>query len=122
MLNRFWLAIPLLLVSITGCGVTDLAKNAADATACQALSSTIQSINAAYQAGLIDTGFAAQIKNLVGEPAKALLTTGLAEDITRLTEVLGQSNTAEASRQQVQEITDSISKRCADAGVENISG
>ncbi len=122
MRTRNWLVIPAALVLVTGCGATDLARSAADATACKALSSTIKSINLAYQSGLIDTGFVSQINNLVGEPAKALLSTGLAEDLTKLTDALGQTNTAEASRNQFQEITDSIAQRCADAGVESIGG
>jgi hypothetical protein len=119
---RNWLVVPAVLVLATGCGATDLARSAADATACKALSSTIESINLAYQSGLIDTGFVSQINNLVGEPAKALLSTGLAEDLTKLTDALSQTNTAEASRNQIQEITDSIAQRCADAGVNNIGG
>jgi hypothetical protein len=119
---RNWLVIPSALVLVTGCGATDLARSAADATACKALSSTIKSINLAYQSGLIDSGFVSQINNLVGEPAKALLSTGLAEDLTKLTDALSQTNTAEASRNQSQEITDSIAQRCADAGVNNIGG
>lgn len=116
------LLVPALVILLSGCGATDLARKAADATACQALSSTIKAINVAYQSGLVDTGFISQVNNLVGEPAKALLTTGLAEDLTQLTDALSQTNTAEASRLQIQQITESISKRCADAGVNNVGG
>ena len=45
----------ILSISLTGCGVQDLAKQAADATACKALDSTIKAIAASYEAGVIDT-------------------------------------------------------------------
>lgn len=115
------LVSPVLALTLTGCGVTDIAQNAAqnaaDATACKALDSTIQSITGAYQTGLIDSGLIAQINNLVGEPARALLSTGLAEDIGLLTDALGQTQTAEGSKEKLKEITDSITQRCSEAGV-----
>lgn len=115
------LVTPLLAFTLTGCGVSDIAQNAAqsaaDATACKALDSTIKSITGAYQTGLIDSGLVAQIDNLVGEQVKALLSTGLAEDITLLTDALGQTQTAEGSKDRLKEITDSITKRCSDSGV-----
>ena len=118
---KMGLITPVLAFTLTGCGVADIAQNAAqsaaDATACKALNSTIKSITTAYQSGLIDSGLISQIDNLVGEQARALLSTGLAQDITLLTETLGQTQTAEGSRDAVNEITDSISKRCSEAGV-----
>lgn len=111
-----------LALTLTGCGVTDIAQNAAkvaaDATACKALDSTLKSVSAAYQSGLIDSGFVAQIDSLVGDQARALLSTGLAKDLNLLTDALAQTQTAEGSRDAVQEIVDSITKRCSDAGVE----
>ena len=113
---------PILAFTLTGCGVADIAQNAAqlaaDATACKALGSTIKSVSAAYQTGLIDSGLISQIDNLVGDQARALLSTGLAQDINLLTDALGQTQTAEGSRDAVKEITDSISKRCSKAGVD----
>ncbi len=105
---------------LTGCGVADLAKQAADATACKALDSTIKSITDSYQSGVIDSGLITQIDALVGEQARSLLSTGLADDLKLLTGALGQTNSAESSREQIKELTDSISKRCADAGVNRI--
>lgn len=118
---RVALISPVLAFTLTGCGVSDIAQNAAqsaaDATACKALDSTIRSITAAYQTGLIDSGLIAQIDNLVGEQARALLSTGLAEDIGLLTDALGQTQTAEGSKEKLKEITDSITQRCSEAGV-----
>ena len=115
------LVSPALALTLAGCGVADIAQNAAqvaaDATACKALNSTIKSITTAYESGLIDSGLISQIDNLVGDQARALLSTGLAQDITLLTETLGQTQTAEGSRDAVREITDSISKRCSEVGV-----
>ena len=115
------LAASVLVVALTGCGVTDLAQSAAqsaaDATACKALDSTIRSISGAYQSGLIESGLIARIDALVGDQARALLSTGLAQDINALTDALGQTQTAEGSKEKLKEITDSITQRCSEAGV-----
>jgi len=110
----------ILATALTGCGVTDLAKQAADATACKALDSSIKTITDSYQSGVIDSGLITQIDALVGEQARSLLSTGLAADLKLLTGALGQTNSAESSREQIKVLTDSISKRCADAGVNSI--
>lgn len=105
---------------LSSCGVTDLAKQAADATACKALESTINTIVSTYQSGVIDSGLITTVDNLVGEQARALLSTGLAEDLKALTTALGETNSADTAQTEIQGITDSISKRCADAGVSGI--
>jgi hypothetical protein len=105
---------------LTGCGVADLAKQAADATACKALDSTIKTITDSYQSGVIDSGLITQIDALIGDQARALLSTGLAEDLKSLTTALQDTNSATSAQTEIQSITDSISKRCADAGVSGI--
>ncbi len=105
---------------LSSCGVTDLAKQAADATACKALESTINTIVSTYQSGVVDSGLITTVDNLVGEQARALLSTGLAEDLKALTTALGETNSADTAQTEIQAITDSISKRCADAGVSGI--
>jgi len=109
-------AIPLAMV-LTGCGLTDLARNAADTTACKALESTIQTIANGYQTGVIDSGLILKIDSLVGEQARSLLSSGLANDLKQLTDTLGQTQSAESSKEQIKTLTDSITKRCSDAGV-----
>lgn len=109
-----------LLVTITGCGVTDLAKQAADATACKALESTISTITSTYQSGIIDSGLITQVDNLIGDQARALLSTGLAEDLKSLSTALQSTNSASSAESEIKAITDSISKRCSDAGVSGI--
>jgi hypothetical protein len=109
-----------LATALTGCGVADLAKQAADATACKALDSTIKTITDSYQSGVIDSGLITQIDALVGDQARALLSTGLAEDLKSLTTALQDTNSATSAQTDIQGITDSISKRCADAGVSGI--
>jgi hypothetical protein len=108
--------VPLAMV-LTGCGLTDIARNAADTTACKALNSTIQTIANGYQSGVIDSGLIVQIDNLVGEQARSLLSSGLAKDLKQLTEALGQNQSVEGSKEQVKTLTDSIMQRCSDAGV-----
>ena len=110
----------LLTFLLSSCGVTDLAKQAADATACKALESSINTITSTYQSGVIDSGLITTIDNLVGEQARALLSTGLAEDLKALTTALKVTNSASSAQSEIQAITDSISKRCADAGVSGI--
>jgi len=109
-----------LAATLTGCGVTDLAKQAADATACKAIDSTVKTITDSYQSGVIDSGLITQIDALIGDQARALLSTGLAEDLKSLTTALQDTNSATSAQTEIQAITDSISKRCADAGASGI--
>jgi hypothetical protein len=109
-----------LVATVTGCGVTDLAKQAADATACKALDSTITTIVNSYQSGVIDSGLITQIDNLIGDQARALLSTGLAKDLKSLTAALQDTNSATSAESEIQALTDSIAQRCSDAGVSGI--
>jgi hypothetical protein len=120
MRTRITLVAITLTVALTGCGVTDLAKQAADATAFKALDSTIKTITDSYQSGVIESGLITQIDALIGDQARALLSTGLAEDLKSLTTALQNTNSATSAQTEIQAITDSISKRCADAGVSGI--
>ena len=117
---RFGIFAVLLTFLLSSCGVTDLAKQAADATACKAIDSTVKTITDSYQSGVIDSGLITQIDALIGDQARALLSTGLAEDLKSLTTALQDNNSATSAQTEIQAITDSISKRCADAGVSGI--
>ena len=117
---RITLVAIALTVALTGCGVTDLAKQAADATACKALDSTIKAITDSYQSGVIDSGLITQIDALIGDQARALLSTGLAEDLKSLTTALKDTNSAEGAQAELKALTDSITQRCSDAGVSGI--
>ncbi len=117
---RFGLLALGLVLSVTGCGVTDLAKQAADATACKALDSTIATITSTYQSGIIDSGLITQVDNLIGDQARALLSTGLAEDLKSLSTALQSTNSATSAELEIKAITDSISQRCSEAGVSGI--
>ncbi len=120
MRNRITLVAITLTVALTGCGVGDLAKQAADATACKALDSTIKTITDSYQSGVIDSGLITQIDALIGDQARALLSTGLAEDLKSLTTALQNTNSAEGAQTELKALTDSITQRCSDAGVSGI--
>jgi len=120
MRTRITLVAITLTVALTGCGVTDLAKQAADATACKALDSTIKTITDSYQSGVIDSGLITQIDALIGDQARALLSTGLAEDLKSLTTALQNTNSAEGAQTELKALTDSITQRCSDAGVSGI--
>lgn len=105
-----------LSLSLTSCGVADLAKQAADIAACKAVNSTITAIRDSYQSGVIDSGLITQIDNLVGEQARSLLSTGLAEDLKALTTALQETNSTTSAQADLKGITDSISKRCSEVG------
>ena len=120
MRTRITLVAITLTVALTGCGVTDLAKQAADATACKALDSTIKTITDSYQSGVIDSGLITQIDALIGDQARSLLSTGLAEDLKSLTTALQNTNSAEGAQTELKALTDSITQRCSDAGVSGI--
>jgi len=115
--TKAFLATVPLTMALTGCGLTDIARNAADTTACKALESTIQAIANGYQSGVIDSGLILKIDSLVGEQARSLLSSGLANDLKQLTDALGQTQSAESSKEQIKTLTDSITQRCSDAGV-----
>ena len=117
---RITLVAITLTVALTGCGVTDLAKQAADATACKALDSTIKTITDSYQSGVIDSGLITQIDALIGDQARSLLSTGLAEDLKSLTTALQNTNSADGAQTELKALTDSITQRCSDAGVSGI--
>jgi hypothetical protein len=102
---------------LTGCGVADLARNAADVTACKAIESTVKTIADGYQTGVVDSGLITTIDSLVREQARSLLSTGLADDLKLLTDTLEQTQSVEGSKDQVKKLTDSISQRCSEAGV-----
>ena len=102
---------------LTGCGVADLARNAADLTTCKAIESTVKTIADGYQTGVIDTGLVTTIDSLVGEQARSLLSSGLANDLKLLTETLSQTQSVESSKEQIKKITDSITQRCSEAVV-----
>lgn len=111
------LVAPVLLVSLSGCSVEEVAQTAADAAACTALTSTLDGLSQAYQAGLVDSGVIAQIDLLVGEQARALLSSGLADDLTLLGNTLSETQSAQDAEQQIAALTASISERCASVGV-----
>ncbi len=117
MRTKALLATVPITIALTGCGLTDIARNAADTTACKALESTIQAIANGYQSGVIDSGLILKIDSLVGEQARSLLSSGLANDLKQLTDALGQTQSAESSKEQIKTLTDSITQRCSDAGV-----
>jgi hypothetical protein len=117
MRTKAFLATVPITIALTGCGLTDIARNAADTTACKALESTIQAIANGYQSGVIDSGLILKIDSLVGEQARSLLSSGLANDLKQLTDALGQTQSAESSKEQIKTLTDSITQRCSDAGV-----
>ncbi len=116
--------IPTLLLALplTGCGIQGLAKQAADATACKAISPTIKAINSSYETGIVDAGLITKIDNLIGDQARSLLSQGLSKDLKSLTTALKNGNSTANGQQDISALTKSISKRCADALVNPLGG
>lgn len=108
---------PVLVLTLSGCSVEEVAKTAADAAACTALSSSLDGLTEAYNAGLVDSGVIASIDALVGEQARDLLSTGLAQDIVALGDALGETQTAASAQDKVAQLTASITEKCSAVGV-----
>ena len=111
------LATAALVIPLSGCSLEEVAATAADAAACQALSSTLAGIADAYQQGLVDSGVLSQIDALIGDQLDGVLSSGLAQDLGNLTDALAQTETAAGAQQQVEELLASINDRCAGVGI-----
>lgn len=115
-----WKKIALLslpVVFLAGCSIEDVAQTATDAAACTALQSTLEGLNEAYQAGLVETGLVDEVSAIVSEQLGGLLSSGLAQDLNSLSDALAQSNTGESAKQSVETLTASINERCSAVGV-----
>ena len=108
----------LLLTTLSGCSIEEVAATAADAAACKALSSTLDGISDAYREGLIDSGVLQQVDDMVGQQVDSLLSTGLAEDLNGLLSALAESDSAAGAQEKVDEFLGSIAERCASVGVD----
>lgn len=111
------LASATLIIPLSGCSLEEVAATAADAAACQALSSTLSGLADAYNSGLVDSGVLAQIDTLVGDQLDSVLSSGLAQDLGALTDALAQTETAAGAQQRVDELITSINDRCAGVGI-----
>ena len=105
------------VLALSACSPEQLVSAAADAAACTALSSTLEGLSDAYNAGLVDSGVIASIDALVGDQARELLSSSLAQDIVALGDVLAETQTAGEAQQKVDELTASISEKCSGVGV-----
>jgi len=109
------IALPVLLLS--GCAVDEIAQTAADSAACQAMKGTISGLQAAYDAGLVDSGVLEQVDEIAGDQLEALLSSGLAADLRALRDELAATEPAQSASQRIAALTDSIALRCATVGV-----
>ena len=105
------------IIFLTGCSIEEVAQTAADAAACQALQGTLSGLQTAYTEGLVDSGVIDQIDTLVGDQLEVLLSSGLANDLRDLTQVLAETQSATAASEQVNSLTDSINRRCEAVGI-----
>ena len=111
-------SIALLSLPLSACSFEDVAATAADATACTALSSTIQGLSEAYQSGIVDSGVITQIDKLIGNQIDSVLSSGLADDLRNLTSALGETQTAQGAQQRVDDLLASVQERCGAVGID----
>jgi hypothetical protein len=109
------IALPVMF--LTGCAVEEIAQTAADSAACQAMKGTISGLQSAYEAGLIDSGVLARVDEIAGDQLEALLSSGMAADLRALRDQLGATEPAQETGERIAELTESISSRCAEVGV-----
>ena len=110
-------SISLPLVLLTGCSTGDLVSAAADAAACRAAESTIAAAAQAYEQGLIDSGILDQLNALIGDSVQGVLSSGLAKDLGDLLVALGETDSAQSSKDKVAQLSASIATRCEAVGV-----
>ena len=109
------LSVPIFLLA--GCSASDLVSSAADAAACRAAESTIAAATEAYEQGLLDSGILDQLNVLIGEQVQGVLSTGLAQDVGDLLLALGETDSAQSSKDKVAQLSASIATRCEAVGV-----
>jgi PBP1b-binding outer membrane lipoprotein LpoB len=109
------IALPVLFLS--GCAVEEIAQTAADSAACQAMKGTISGLQVAYEAGLVDSGVLEQVDEIAGDQLEALLSSGLAADLRALRDELAATEPAQSAGDRIATLTDSITARCAEVGV-----
>lgn len=109
--------ISLPVVFLAGCSIEEVAQTAGDAAACTALQGTLNTLQSAYEQGLVDSGILEQIDALVGDQLDALLSTSMAEDLRQLSSELASTDSAQAASERIGSLTESIAERCSAVGV-----
>ncbi len=101
-----------------GCSsVSSIASNAADTTACSAISSSLTGLSEAFQAGLIDSNLVDQIAAVLNSGGEGLLSPELSQDLNGIVEVLRQSPDAAQSQADLNDLIASTTQRCSDVGI-----
>lgn len=109
--------IALPVIFLAGCSVEEIAQTAADSAVCQAIKGTISGLQAAYDAGLVDSGVLALVDEIAGDQLEALLSSGLAADLRALRDELAATEPAQSASERIAALTGSIASRCAGVGV-----
>ena len=109
--------IALPVVFLTGCSIEEVAQTAGDAAACTALRGTLNTLQSAYEQGLVDSGVLDQVDAMVGDQLDALLSTSMAADLRQLSMELANTESAQAASERIGTLTASIAERCEAVGV-----
>ena len=118
MKKLFIVSLPIVALSLMGCSsVSSIASNAADTTACSAISSSLTGLSEAFQAGLIDANLVDQIAAVLNSGGEGLLSPELSQDLNGIVEVLRQSPDAAQSQADLNDLIASTTQRCSDVGI-----
>lgn len=118
MKKSFIVSLPIAALSLMGCSsVSSIASNAADTTACSAISSSLTGLSEAFQAGLIDSNLVDQIAAVLNSGGEGLLSPELSQDLNGIVEVLRQSPDAAQSQADLNDLIASTTQRCSDVGI-----
>jgi len=110
-------SIVAVLALLSGCALDQVLRNGADAAACTALESTLDSVSQAYKDGVVDSGVLDQVEELIGDRVDSLLSSELAAEVRELGDALAQSEQAQGAGQRVDDAVAAISSRCDGVGV-----
>lgn len=107
----------MMLFTLSGCNAQEVAQAAADAAACRAGQSVIAEVQAAYEAGMIDSGILTHLDSLLGNQVDALLSSELAGLFEELRSVVAETEPVADTAAKVEEINGEIASRCGEVGV-----
>lgn len=105
-------------LSLTACSVEDVAQAAADAAACRAGESVVAEVQAAYEAGVVDSGMLTLVDSLIGDQVTALLSSELAGLFGDLKDAVSATTPVEEAAAKVAAINADIAARCGEVGVD----
>lgn len=106
------------LFSLSGCNAQEVAQAAADAAACRAGESVVAEVQAAYEAGMVDSGVLALVDTLIGDQLDALVSSELSGLFGDLKDAVSANTPVEEAAAKVAAVNAEIASRCSEVGVD----